>query len=82
MVEQITPEIRSKLGEIGFSNEEISAIELLHELKAGKYAIDIKEILNMAISEKATETILHKLDELSWNMGEKYYNNREDLYDR
>lgn len=82
MLETITPEIRNKLGKIGFEKDEIRAIEVIHELKIGKYPIDINEIVNRAVSANAREELLNRIDDLSWEMGERNFKSREDIYDR
>jgi len=82
MLETITPEIRDKLRKIGFEKDEIGAIETIHELKIGKYPVDINEVLNKSLQAKVREGLLDKIDELSWEMGERSFGTREELYDR
>lgn len=82
MLETITPEIRDKLGEMGFEKDEIGAIEIIHELKIGKYPVDISELLNRSFSAKIREGLLDKIDELDWEMGERNFGSRGELYDR
>ncbi|QTA80778.1 Uncharacterized protein dnl_30910 [Desulfonema limicola] len=83
MIESINTEVRSKLEEIGFEKDEISAIAIIHELKIGKYPVDINEFLNKTVSKKIRDELLEKkIDELSWEMGEKNFSGREEIYDR
>ncbi|MCP4349497.1 MAG: hypothetical protein GY795_28785 [Desulfobacterales bacterium] len=82
MIETINTEIRGRLEEIGFEKDEISVIEIIHELKTGKYPVNINEVVNRAISEEIREGLLDKIDELSWEMGERNFSGREELYDR
>lgn len=82
MLETITPEIHKKLEEIGFEEDEINAIKIIHELKIRKYPVDIQELINKAMAEKIREELLGKVEELSWEMGKRKFISREELYDR
>ena len=44
MLQIITPEICSKLGEIGFEEDEINTIQIVHELKNRTYSIDKQDL--------------------------------------
>lgn len=52
MIESINTKVRSKLETIGFEQDKISAIEIIHELKTGKYPVDISEFVNSDCFEK------------------------------
>jgi hypothetical protein len=82
MLETITPEIHKKLEEIGFEEDEINAIKIIHELKIGNYPVDIQELINKVMAEKIREELLGKVEELSWEMGKRKFISREELYDR
>ena len=57
MLQTITPEICSKLGEIGFEKDEINTIQIIHELKTRAYSIDIKKLINKAAFENLSKGI-------------------------
>lgn len=82
MLEAITPEIRYKLGQIGFEQDEINAIETIHKLKKEKHSIRIEDTLSKTIATASRKQLLDAIDELSWDMGEKQVGCREELYDR
>jgi hypothetical protein len=82
MLIAITPEIYMKLEEIGFEKDEIRAIGFIHELKIGRYSEDISELVKRGISLNIRKEISDRIKELSWEMGEKNFGNREELYDR
>ena len=81
MLETITDAIHRKLEEIGFEEDEISAIKIIHELKTGKYHVDIQELINKAVTENIREELLNKVEELSWEMGKRKFISREEIYD-
>lgn len=82
MLIAIRPEIHRKLEEIGFEKDEINAIGLIHELKIGKYSDDITELVKKGLSLNIQKNFSYKIKELGWEMGEKSFGNREELYDR
>ncbi len=82
MLTVITPELHKKLEKIGFEKDEINAIEFIHELRIGKYSADITDLVKKGVSVNIRKELLDKIKELSWEMGEKTFTNREDLYDR
>lgn len=82
MIKTITPKDYKRLEEIGFEKDEISAIEIIHELKSWKYPIDINELINKTVSEKIRDELLYKIEEMSWEMGTRTFARREELYDR
>ncbi len=57
MIETITPQIFSKLEEIGFEEDEISTIQIVHELKNRTYQIDIKKLINQITFENLSKGI-------------------------
>jgi len=66
MIKTITPEICKKLEEIGFDDEEINMIEIIHELKTRKYPIDVKKLINQIAFEKLTKGIGGTFKKENW----------------
>ena len=67
MLQTITPEICGKLGEIGFEEDEISTIQMVHELKTRTYSIDIKKLINQAAFRNLSYGIAETFEENRWN---------------
>ncbi len=67
MLEIITPEVRNKLGEIGFEEDEISAIQMIHELKKRKYQIDIRKLIHKAAYKNLSEGVAETFKKKNWN---------------
>jgi hypothetical protein len=67
MLETITPEVLNKLGEIGFEEDEISAIQILHELKTRPSKPDIRELINQAVLRSLSEGIAKTFEKSSMN---------------
>ena len=78
----ITPEIHRKLEEIGFEKDEIDAISFIHELKIGNYSDNITDLVKKGLSSNVRKQISDRIKELSWEMGERNFRSREELYDR
>ncbi len=67
MIQKITPEICSKLGEIGFEQDEISTIQIVHELKNRTNPIDLKKLIHQAAFENLSEGIAETFKRNRWN---------------
>ena len=67
MLQTITPEICSKLGEIGFDKDEINTIQIVHELKSRRYSIDIKKLINQAAFENLSKGIAEAFEKNKWS---------------
>ncbi|MCP4350244.1 MAG: hypothetical protein GY795_32605 [Desulfobacterales bacterium] len=57
MLKVITPEIINWLEQIGFEEDEINTVQIVHELKSRTYPIDIKKLINQAAFENLSEGI-------------------------
>ena len=66
MIKTITPAICKKLEEIGFGEEEINTIEIIHELKTRKYSIDVKKLINQIAFEKLAKGIGETFEKEKW----------------
>jgi len=66
MLQTITPEICNKLGEIGFEEDEISTIQMVHELKTRTYSIDIRELINQVAFRNLSEGIAETFEKNRW----------------
>ncbi len=66
MIKTITPEICKKLGAIGFDDDEINTIEIIHELKTRKYSIDVKKLINQTAFEKLAKGIGNTFEKEKW----------------
>ncbi len=78
MIKSITPEICKKLEAIGFDDEEISSIGIIHELKTRKYSIDLKKLINQAAFENLTKGIGETFDKNRWD-DEDFFKEVENL---
>ena len=58
MLETITSEVVDKLEEIGFEQDEINVIQILHELKNRTYPVGIKKLINQAAFENLSKGIV------------------------
>jgi len=67
MLQTITPEVCSKLGEIGFEDDDINTIQMLHELKMRKYPLDIKKLINQVAFKQLTVGISETFEKNKWN---------------
>ena len=67
MLQTITPEICSKLGEIGFEEDEINTIQIIHELKTRTYPIDMKKLISQAAFENLSEGIAETFERNKWS---------------
>ena len=67
MLQIITPEICSKLGEISFEEDEINTIQIVHELKNRTYSIDIKKLINQVAFENLSEGIAETFEKNKWS---------------
>jgi len=67
MLQTITPDICSKLGEIGFEKDEIDTIQIIHELKTRAYSIDIKKLINKAAFENLSKGIAGTFEKNRWS---------------
>ncbi len=67
MLQTITPEICNKLVEIGFEEDEISTIQMIHELKTRAYSIDIRRLINQAAFKNLSEGIAQTFEKNRWN---------------
>lgn len=63
----ITPEIYSKLGEIGFDKDEINTIQIVHELKSRSYSIDIKKLIHQGAFENLSKGIAETFEKNQWS---------------
>lgn len=66
MLKALTPQILHKLEEIGFEENEISVFQMLHELKARKYGIDIKKLINRVAFRNLSEGIAETFEKNKW----------------
>ena len=66
MLHTITPEICSKLGKIGFGEDEINTIQIIHELKTRTYPIDMKKLINQAAFENLSKGIAETFEKNRW----------------
>lgn len=66
MLSKITPEIHKKLEEIGFGEDEINMIRIVHELKSRSYSIDIQDLIRRAAFENLAEGIAQTFDQNQW----------------
>ena len=60
----------------------MSVEDKITKIISEKLDVDISEVVNKAVSLKVREELLDKIDELSWEMGERNFGTREELYDR
>ncbi len=67
MIETITPQILDKLEEIGFEEDEISTIQIVHELKSRIYPIDIKKLINQVTFANLSEGIAETFEKNKWS---------------
>ncbi|MDM8553416.1 hypothetical protein QUF75_01645 [Desulfococcaceae bacterium HSG7] len=67
MLQTITPEICNKLGEIGFDKDEISTIQMIHELKTRKYSVDIRKLVNQVAFRNLSEGIAETFEKNRWS---------------
>ncbi len=67
MLQTITPEICGKLGEIGFGEDEISTIQMVHELKTRTYSIDMRKLINQAAFRNLSYGIAETFEKNRWN---------------
>ena len=67
MIETITPQILSKLEKIGFEEDEISTIQIVHELKSRTYPIDIKKLINQITFENLSKGIAETFEKNKWS---------------
>jgi len=67
MIETITPQILDKLEEIGFEKDEISTIQIVHELKSRTYPIDIKKLINQVTFANLSEGIAETFEKNKWS---------------
>jgi len=67
MIETITPQILDKLEEIGFEKDEISTIQIVHELKSRTYPIDIKKLINQVTFANLSEGIAETFERNKWS---------------
>jgi len=66
MLTAITPQILNKLEEIGFEENEISIFQMIHELKAREYRIDIKKLINRIAFQNLSEGIAGTFEKNKW----------------
>jgi hypothetical protein len=66
MIKTITPEICKKLEEIGFDDEEINTIGIIHELNTREYSIDVKKLVNQIAFEKLSKGIGETFEKEKW----------------
>ena len=67
MLQIITPEICNKLEEIGFNEDEISTIQMVHELKTRTYSLDIRKLINQAAFRNLSEGISETFEKNRWS---------------
>ncbi len=67
MLQTITPEICNKLGEIGFDEDEISTIQIVHELKTRTYPVDMRKLINQAAFRNLSEGIAETFEKNRWS---------------
>jgi aryl carrier-like protein len=67
MFSKITPEIQKKLEEIGFGEDEINMIRIVHDLKSRSYTIDLQDLIRRAAFENLSEGISQTFDENQWD---------------
>lgn len=67
MLQTITPEICSKLGEIGFDEDEISTIQMVHELRTRTYSVDIRKLINQLAFRNLSEGIAETFEKNRWS---------------
>nr|VFJ68396.1 MAG: hypothetical protein BECKDK2373C_GA0170839_11834 [Candidatus Kentron sp. DK]VFJ68762.1 MAG: hypothetical protein BECKDK2373B_GA0170837_12223 [Candidatus Kentron sp. DK] len=67
MLQTITPEICGKLQEIGFDEDEIGTIRMVHELKTRPHPIDVRELINQAAFRGLSAGIAETFEENGWS---------------
>lgn len=67
MIEMITPQILDKLEEIGFEEDEINTIQIVHELKSRTYPVDIKKLINQFAFGNLSEGIAETFEKNEWS---------------
>ncbi len=67
MIQEITPEICSKLGEIGFEQDEINTIQIIHELQTRADRVDLKKLIHQAAFENLSHGIAETFKKNSWS---------------
>ena len=67
MLQIITPEICNKLEEIGFEEDEINTIQMVHELKTRTYLIDIRKLINQLAFRILSEGIAETFEKNRWS---------------
>ena len=83
-INPITSEVIDQLSEIGFGEDEINTIRMVHELKTRAYKIDIGKIINQIAFRNLSEGIGETFEKNSWSDGdffdivEKHRNERKE----
>ncbi|MCP4345029.1 MAG: hypothetical protein GY795_05825 [Desulfobacterales bacterium] len=67
MLKIITPEIIGRLEQIGFEEDEINTIQIIHELKNRTYPVDIKKFINQAVFENLSKGIAETFEKNKWS---------------
>ena len=67
MLQTITSEICNKLGEIGFDEDEISTIQMVHELKTRTYSVDIRKLINQAAFRNLSKGVAETFEKNRWS---------------
>lgn len=63
----ITTQLIEKFEEICLREDEISTIQIVHELKNRKYTIDIRKIINQIAFESLSEGISELFEKNNWS---------------
>jgi len=67
MLKTITSDVLDKLAEIGFGEDEISIIQMVHELKSREYTVNIREIINQIAFQNLSEGIAETFEKNNWS---------------
>jgi hypothetical protein len=67
MIKAVTPELYKKLEEIGFEEDEINTIQMVHELKTRAYSIDIMKLINQIAFNYLSRGITAIFEQKQWS---------------
>jgi hypothetical protein len=67
MIKPVTPELYKKLEEIGFEEDEINTIQIVHELKTRTYSIDIMKLINQIAFNYLSRGITEIFEQRQWS---------------
>jgi hypothetical protein len=67
MIKANTPEPYKKLEAIGFEKDEITTIQMIHELKTREYSVDIIKLINQIAFDNLSKGITETFEKRKWS---------------